>query len=216
MSASMGRGTVNTRETRMTTRWWPLLLVTGAIGCGSAGTISTATNDASAAAIATRTAAIPIVGTWTTQRTCQGLVQALGRARLRPLAPAVVGDYFPGQSPRELARKPDLCRGARPQLHSHFFTPDGRFGSLDEHGQQVDDGRYRVDDAGTIHIGNADTGATFHSHIVCGRILTLEPAITTRMRRRALAHPFRFSAAGWAVAVAYAGHMWKRVGSARR
>ena len=197
----------------MRTRCWPLLLLTGAIGCGS-GAMSTAANTASPAT-ATRPPAIPIVGTWRTQRTCQGLVQALGRAHLRPLAPAVVGDYFPGQGPRQLARKRNLCRGARPQLHSHFFTPDGRFGSLDDHGQQVDDGRYRVEDARTIHIGNADTGATFHYHIVYGRILTLEPVITTGMRRRALAHPFRFTPAGWAVAVAYAGHMWKRVGSAR-
>ena len=200
----------------MTTRYWPLLLVTAAVGCGSgAGAMSTTANTASPAT-ATRTAAIAIVGTWRTQRTCQGLVQALGRAHLRPLAAAVVGDYFPGQSPRQLARKPGLCRGARPQLHSHFFTPDGRFGSLDEHGQQVDDGRYRVEDARTIHIGNADTGATFHYHIVHGRILTLEPVITTQMRRRALAHPFRFNPAGWAVAVAYTDHMWRRVGSARR
>jgi hypothetical protein len=200
----------------MRARGWPLLLVTGAIGCGSAaGTMSTAAHDASAPATATRTAAVSIVGTWRTHRTCQGLLQALRRAHLRPVAAAVVGDYFPGQSPRQLARKRDLCRGARPQLHSHFFTPDGRFGSLDEHGQQVDDGRYRAGDAGTIHIGNADTGATFHYHIVHGRSLTLVPVITTRMRRRALAHPFRFSPAGWAVAVAYTGHTWTRVRSAR-
>jgi hypothetical protein len=199
----------------MRTRWWPLLLVTGAIGCGSAGTMSTTATSASRAT-APRTAAVPIVGTWRTHRTCEGLVRALRQARLRPLAAAVVGDYFPDQSPRQLARKPDLCRGARPQLHSHFFTPDGRFGSLDAHGQQVDDGRYRVDDAGTIHIGNADTGATFHYHVAHGRILTLEPVITTRMRHRALAHPLRFSPAGWAVAVAYTGHMWTRVRSARR
>jgi hypothetical protein len=35
--------------------------------------------------------------------------------------------------------------------------------------------------------------------------------ITKRMRRKALAHPLEFSAAGWSVAVAYTGHVWKSV-----
>jgi hypothetical protein len=197
----------------MTARWWPLLLVTAALGCGSdTRTPSTAASTTSLPATATRT--VPIVGAWRTLRTCQGLLEALRRADLRPLAPVVVDDYFPGQTPRQLARKTDVCGGARPRQHSHFFTDDGHFGSLDEHGQQVDDGRYRAD-ARTIRIGNPDTRATFHYHVAGGRNLTLEPLISRRMRRRALAHPLRFSAAGWAVAVAYTGHTWTRVGSAR-
>jgi hypothetical protein len=36
------------------------------------------------------------------------------------------------------------CVGATAVVHSHFFTPDGRFGSYDENGQQVDDGTYEL------------------------------------------------------------------------
>jgi hypothetical protein len=39
----------------------------------------------------------------------------------------------------------------------------------------------------------------------------LAPVITAAMRRTAPAEPTKFSDAGWAVSVAYAGHAWKRV-----
>jgi hypothetical protein len=45
----------------------------------------------------------------------------------------------------------DLCADARPaEEHSHFFTEDGRFGSLDAAGFQVDDGDYVVVDRDTV------------------------------------------------------------------
>lgn len=34
-----------------------------------------------------------------------------------------------------------------PQLHSHFFTPTGSFGSLDQFQNQVDDGTYVIVDS---------------------------------------------------------------------
>jgi hypothetical protein len=156
----------------------------------------------------------PFFGRWQTIRTCSGLVQALRNANLRPLAPGVVGDYFPNQTPQQLARKRHLCRGAKPQRHSHFFTRDGLFGSLDQFGQQVDDGTYHIIGARTVHIGNPDVGARFHYQVRPaddGKVLALQPVITRRMRDDALAHPLDFSAAGWAVAVAYTPHKWKRV-----
>ena len=156
----------------------------------------------------------PVFGRWQTLRACQGLVQAAKKANLQPLTPGIVGDYFPGKTPQQLARKRHLCQGAKPQLHSHFFTRDGHFGSVDQHGQQVDDGRYRILGGRTFHIGNRDVGARFRyevDHTNNGKILTLKPVITNRMRREGLAHPLQFSRAGWAVAVAYTGHKWKRV-----
>jgi len=39
----------------------------------------------------------------------------------------------------------------------------------------------------------------------------LSPVLTKAMLRQALAHPQKFSAAFWAVSVAYAGSTWKRV-----
>src|SRR6187200_2740303 len=74
----------------------------------------------------------PIVGRWQQTHKCSWLVHALKERHLGPIAPGVVGDYFPNKTPRQLAQKRHLCRGAEPQRHSHFFTSDHNFGSLDQ------------------------------------------------------------------------------------
>jgi hypothetical protein len=147
----------------------------------------------------------PMVGRWQTERTCQGLVVALEKVGLGPLAPVVVGDYFPDQSPQDLASKQDLCKGAKPQIHDHFFTSDGRFGSLDQYGQQVDDGSYQVSGS-TLTIN----GAPFQFTIQ-GETLMLTPLLTPAIKQEALADPLNFHLADYMVAVAYGGHPWKRV-----
>jgi hypothetical protein len=139
------------------------------------------------------------------------MVQALDQVGLRKLAPSVVGDYFPDKSPKQIARKADICQGAKPQQHSHFFTKDGKFGSLDQHGQQVDDGPYRVVDNHTFRLGSGVDEETYRYRIVGGTELTMEPVIPARAKHAALAKPFAFSLAGHSAAVAYAGHTWKRV-----
>jgi hypothetical protein len=73
-----------------------------------------------------------IVGRWEALRKCSDIVQALDAQGLGSLAPAVVGDYFPNATYDELAAKEDVCSGAKPQHHYHFFTADGFFGSLDQ------------------------------------------------------------------------------------
>ena len=80
------------------------------------------------------------------------MVEALNQAGLRELAPSVVGDYFPDKSPKQLARKADICQRATPHQHSHFFTDDGQFGSLDQHEQQADDTSYSVVDDRTLRL----------------------------------------------------------------
>jgi hypothetical protein len=151
------------------------------------------------------TGSSPIVGRWQTERTCQGLVVALKQVGLGSLAPVVVGDYFPDQSPQDLASKQDLCKGAKPQIHSHFFTSDGRFGSIDQYGQQVDDGTYQVSGS-TLTIN----GAPFQFTIQ-GETLMLTPLLTPAIEQEALADPLNFHLADYMVAVAYGGHPWKRV-----
>jgi len=147
-----------------------------------------------------------VVGRWQQSRTCDELVAGLDSLGLGSLAPGVVGDYFPDQSPAQLAAKPDICSGAVPQLHSHFFTTSGSFGSLDQFKNQVDDGSYVVVDADTIVIGDA----TF-DYSVRASHLTLTPVITEQQRHEALAHPWDFTTAGWMVAVAAPGTTWGRV-----
>jgi hypothetical protein len=150
-----------------------------------------------------------IVGRWQTVRACQGLVVDLQKVGLRAVAPVIVGDYFPNQSPQDLAQKKNLCQGAKPQIHAHFFTSDGMFGSIDQHGKQVDDGSYRVSGSG-LTITNSDVSGSFRFRIQ-GKTLMLTPLLTTALKREALADPLNFHSAGWMVAVAYNGHSWKRV-----
>ena len=151
----------------------------------------------------------PIVGRWQTVRTCQDIVGALKTAGLRPLAPVMVGDYFPNQTPQQLSKKKNLCQGAKPQIHSHFFTASGAFGSLDQHGEQVDDGTYQVNGS-TLKIGNSDVSGSFRFRTQ-GKTLMLRPLLTPALKREALADPLNFHPAGWMVAVALNGKPWNRV-----
>lgn len=149
----------------------------------------------------------PIVGRWQTLRTCEGLVVALRKFGLARLGVGVVGsDYFPKLLLADLAKKQNLCSGAKPQLHWHFFTRDGKFGSIDQHGNQVDDGTYKVLGAHTVRINDGK----FRFRIK-GKTLRLTPLLTRPLKQKALADPLAFSTAGWMVAVSYFGHPWRRV-----
>jgi hypothetical protein len=108
-----------------------------------------------------------------------------------------------------LAKKKNLCQGAKPQLHWHFFASDGKFGSLDQHAQQVDDGTYRANGS-TLAIGNSDVRGSFRFRVQ-GKTLMLTPLLTPRLKKEALADPLNFHTAGWMVAVSYFGHPWGRV-----
>jgi hypothetical protein len=193
----------------MRTRWWVVVLTVGLLTVGCAACIAT-----SVGASAGAPAKDSIVGRWQTLRKCKGLVDALKQAHLRVLAPSVLGDYFPNTSPERLARKRHICRGAEAQRHSHFFTYNKLFGSFDQDHQVVDDGKFQALDANRIRIGNRDVHSKFRYRIknrAGHSYLSLRPIINDRRRRKALAHPFEFSAAGWSVAVAYTGHLWKSV-----
>ncbi|MGN6171080.1 MAG: hypothetical protein ACTHQQ_23350 [Solirubrobacteraceae bacterium] len=164
-----------------------------------------------AGARSSATASSSIVGQWETVKTCRGDVISARLAGLKPIAPAIVGDFFPGKTPQQLARKTDLCSGAKPQLHSHFFTRNGAFGSLDQNGQQVDNGTYRVLSDHIIRITSQGLPSVrFRYRIALGQ-LTLVPMLSKKVKRETLAHPLNFNAAVWSVAMSYLGHHWQRV-----
>jgi hypothetical protein len=178
-----------------------------AAGCGSSGSAATTESaEGPAQTPSNTTPEVPLVGRWEQTHTCQALVQALTKAHLLATAPVVVGDYFPNSNPRSLAAKNDLCSGATPQIHSHFFTADGMFGSLDQDDNQVDDGSYEIINAHALRIGDA----TFDFTITNGNTLILKPVIIAADRHQALSNPFKFSTAAWQVAVTYGGLPWKR------
>ena len=150
----------------------------------------------------------PLVGRWERVNTCQEHVDILRLAGLEETAPTMLAGngYVPG-TPQQLARRAELCKGAKPREHAHFFTAEGLFGSLDWNEQQVDDGTYTIIDDTTFEIGDA----TFHYEIVNGDTLMLEPVVPKAAVSEALADPKEFSVAGWMVSVAFEGHRWKRV-----
>jgi hypothetical protein len=155
--------------------------------------------------------ATPIVGRWQQAHRCSQLVDALDSLGLGAIAPSVLGDYFPDQTAEELAAKPDLCSGARPIQHSHFFTSSGLFGSIDQYGNQVDDGTYVMVDNDTFVIGAGGRNEATFDFTRQGDSLSLTPRITAQQRRDALRDPLAWSTAGWMVAVTYPGTNWKSV-----
>ena len=194
-----------------------VVLAVLAAGCGSdestgAGEPSNEATTAATGATAPEATSdtSPLVGRWRRVNKCAELVKALDDAGLKAIAPSVAGDYFPDVPPKQLARKDDLCAGAKPIVHYHFFDADGRFGSLDEQEEQVDDGTYEIVDTGRFRIGNVDFGVVFR-YQVDGDALSLSPVLTPAMKKQALLQPLRFSPPGWGVAVSYPGHEWTRV-----
>lgn len=203
-----GRWTRRTARERLTV----LAVAVGVLAaCGGSSGTSTPSSSASAGAgsaeeaTGTTAGSVPLVGRWMQVHTCDQLVAGLEDAGLGATAPAIVGDFFPDVSIDELAAKEDLCSGAKPQRHFHFFDSAGLFGSLDQHGQQVDDGTYAIE-GDTLRISEGAWTFT-----ISGNQLTLEPVVSGAQREEALADPFSWSPAGWIVAVAYPGTTWKRV-----
>src|SRR4051812_14334359 len=180
-----------------------------ATACGSGDSQPTepATSIASTGPAPTTTAATEeLVGRWEHMNECPQLSKALEDEGLETIAPSVAGDYFPDSTPKQLAKKDDVCDGAEGFVHSHFFTDSGTFGSLTANLEQVDDGTYEILDGGRFRIGDV----VFRYEIEDDE-LSLPPVITPAMKKEALAQPLEFTDAGWSVAVSYPGQVWKRV-----
>ena len=146
-----------------------------------------------------------LVGTWERETTCEELVSALTDAGLdRWVLEGVAGNGFvPGvRSPDEIADPENPCAGAVPRVHSHFFTEDGAFGSLDWNGEPVDDGTYEILDEGTFVVSKEFPDVTF-GYTIDGETISFEPEIPE-------CSPACFEAA-WSVSVAYPGTTWHRV-----
>jgi hypothetical protein len=176
-----------------------LLVLVAVAGSGAGGTARAQPSSATGAAAQSR-----LVGTWQRVTTCAELTAALRTAGLQKfVVEAVAGNGFiPGVTrPDQIADPGRPCRGAVPRKHSHFFTKDRRFGSLDWRGEPVDDGTYRLVDKRTVVIFKEFPKVTFHYRI-SGRSITFSPVIPRACST------FRCA---WAVSMAYPGKTWQRV-----
>jgi hypothetical protein len=182
-----------------------VLIALTMVAVGVIGPMAAATPTSGTVASARLDPASSLVGTWQRVLRCKELVRALEKAGLEEFVlEAVVGSGFlPGvTSPDQIADPKHPCKGAVPQLHAHFFTADGQFGSLDFTGQQVDAGIYTIIEPGTVVIDNGDFRATFHYRFTDhGDTIRLYP----------IAPDCVCVTAQWAVAVAYPGKKWTRV-----
>lgn len=146
----------------------------------------------------------PVLGTWSATTTCSAQYTALMRwPGLRKYALEMVAGngFIPGvQSPDQLEDRANPCRGAVPRKHSHFFTKDGRFGSLDWNGQDVDDGTYTLKGTNRIVIAKEFPSVTF-TYAVQGKTIRFAPEIPRGCSS------FRCA---WAVSMAIPGTAWTR------
>jgi hypothetical protein len=173
------------------------LVITSGCGAGSEGTTPETAQEP--AATPAESPLEPLVGTWQRVTRCEELVSALKQAGLEDwVLESVSGNEFvPGY--------PDPahpCKGAVPREHSHFFTPDGEFGSLDWQGEQVDDGTYEIVDDDTFVVSKEFPDVTFN-YTIQGDTIMFDPVIPD-------CAPGCFEAA-WSVTVAYPGETWERV-----
>jgi hypothetical protein len=145
----------------------------------------------------------PLVGTWQRTTTCTELATALRTAGLQKFVLEFVAGngFIPGvQRPEQIRDPANPCKGAVPRKHSHFFTKNREFGSLDWKGQPVDDGTYRAG-PGTVTVFKEFPKVTFRYRIT-GNSITFSPVIAKGCSS------FRCA---WAVSMAYPGKSWRRV-----
>jgi hypothetical protein len=155
-------------------------------------------------ATATSSSRNPVLGTWTATTTCSAQYKALmSWPGLRKYALEMVAGngFIPGvQSPDQLKDRAHPCRGAVPRKHSHIFTKDGRFGSLDWNGQDVDDGTYTLKGANKIVIAKEFPPVTF-TYKLQGKTIEFVPQIPKGCST------FRCA---WSVSMAIPGTAWTR------
>ena len=125
----------------------------------------------------------PIVGEWVRTASCDEALAAFVQAGLIDQVPDwVIGNYV-GEGASAAPGKE--CANAKAAVpHSHFFTAEGRFGSRDENGQDVDDGDYQVVDADTLSFPSAArdfgySGDVLVDYSVAGNEVTFSVKVPT-------------------------------------
>jgi len=100
----------------------------------------------------------PLVGTWRRVRTCDEYVHQLKQAGLAEMISGhqvLVEEFGTGNAAQSGQDSNDPCQGVNGRLpHDHVFYKDGRFASLNQDGEFVDDGHYKFVDDRTIDFGD--------------------------------------------------------------
>jgi hypothetical protein len=125
------------------------LLAGAVLAAGACDSSEERSDPAAAVTTASEAPSDRLVGTWRRVNSCRRFVQGFADAGLEDLTAEwlVGGGYY--VRPRAIDHSRP-CRGATEVQHSHFFTEDGRFGSYDQNGEEVDNGDYRILDDATL------------------------------------------------------------------
>lgn len=157
----------------------------------------------------------PLVGRWEMVRTCEDTLTALEYFKLEKIAPIVLADFFPSRGADQVPRRRGrMCRGAKPIPVSHYFTPEGQFGSVDQDDAQTDRARYTLLDDQRFRLDH-DVGQEIYEFRIQGNVLTLDPDISPGLIRDALEQPLDRNAAAHMIAVAMPGQTWQRTSCGR-
>jgi len=159
----------------------------------------------------------PLVGTWRRDNECEELVHAYKEAGLADEMPGwTAGQGFATSasvSPSEIRKHSDPCQGLGASVqHDHVFYKDGRFASVNDVGEFVDDGFYKQPNDHTI--------------VFPGNGSKSYPPVTAHFRFSDDGDTVRFDLVvpdmdecsaqcretyAWATSVFYSGLTWKRV-----
>jgi hypothetical protein len=100
----------------------------------------------------------PLVGTWRRERKCEEQVRLMKEAGLAELIPewASPSEFAHVSSTQSLGPSEDPCRGEKDGNlpHDHVFYKNGNFASVDDQGEFVDDGTYKLTDDRTVVLGD--------------------------------------------------------------
>jgi hypothetical protein len=190
-----------------------LVLASCAGATASSALPAASTVAASPSAVASAEASVTasaLVGTWTRTQDCATMLTAFEAAGLAEShAEWVVGNWV--GDPAEVEWDPeDICATARgPEAHSHFFTADGEFGSLDAQGDIADGGDYAVVDEDTLRFPSHSTEFGYDGDILVDYVVTEDTAefevqMPTNCDRSCL------EAHAWALSAFYAADPWTR------
>jgi hypothetical protein len=177
--------------------------------CSSDDSTSAATTTAAEQTSTTTAGADPaLVGTWTRTITCDEWFERQAQAGFGDRALGTIAEEWLPDA--DIADPSHPCTGATPTEHSHFFTEDGEFGSLDADREQVDDGTYEVIDDHTFvmpYVFDDESIDMEFGYTVTGDTISFEPHLPADCTSDHCQE-----AASWAVSVAYAGLTWQRTG----
>jgi len=160
----------------------------------------------------------PLVGDWRRKRTCDELVSRMKQAGLADQIGShqdLLAEFGAGDGDKGGQDPDDPCRGVNGRLaHDHIFYRDGLFRSVDNNGNFVDDGPYRLPNDHTIVFPHSPTKVSYppvtahfrfsdHLNTVTFDLVLPENLDECSERCR--------EAYGWAVFVFFSGLPWHRV-----